>query len=234
MRRTPISCWIAFCAPLLFAGDSFAADPAWKSKPIAQWSEQDAKELLADSPWVKHVRPQRLHDLSPDQRRDGGNLEAGAGKGVGFAGIGLLGARRQAEALARLNAKPAPDPVVIRWESDPVRAAELRAHEAADAGNDAYYAVVVYGIPLPSRWNLAAELKSVAYLKRSGKKNLNPSRVRIQRREDGLATVVYLFRRSVEITRKDQRVEFVAQLDRLFLAQFFNVEEMSFLGKLEL
>jgi len=49
-----------------------------------------------------------------------------------------------------------------------------------------------------------------------------------------LATVVYLFRRSVEITRKDQRVEFVAQLDRLFLAQFFIVEEMSLGGKLEL
>jgi len=156
------------------------------------------------------------------------------GKGVGLAGIGLLGSRREAEALARLNAKPGPDPVVVRWESDPVRAAELRALETTPAVNDACYAVVVYGIPLPRRWNLAAELKSVAYLKRSGKKDVKPSRVEIQRREDGLATVVYLFRRSVEITRKDQRVEFVAQLDRLFLAQFFNVEEMSLMGKLEL
>jgi hypothetical protein len=58
--------------------------------------------------------------------------------------------------------------------------------------------------------------------------------VKILRREDGLATVTYLFRRSVEITKRDQRVEFVAQLDRLFLAQFFSVEEMSLMGKLEL
>jgi hypothetical protein len=234
MRPIRTACFFSFCAVLLTAREPFAEDPAWKSKPVAQWSEQDAKELLANSPWAKYIRPQRLHDLSPDQRRDGGNLEAGAGKGVGFAGIGLLGARRQAEALARLNARPAPDPVVVRWESDPVRAAELRAREAAPAANDAFYAVVVYGISLPRRWNLAAELKSVAYLKRNGKKDLKPSRVEIQRREDGLATVVYLFRRSVEITRKDQRVEFVAQLDRLFLAQFFNVEEMLFMGKLEL
>jgi hypothetical protein len=231
-----MSCFFSFCAMLLVARDSFAQDPAWKSKPMAQWSEQDAKELLANSPWVKLVGPQRLHNLSPDQRRDSGNMEAGVGKGVGVAGIGLLGARRQAEALAALANRPAPDPVLVRWESDPVRAAELRVHETATAStvNDAYYVVVVYGIPLPRRWNLAAELKSVGYLKRSGKKDLKPSRVQIERRDDGLATVVYLFRRSVEITRKDQRVEFVAQLDRLFLAQLFLVEEMSLGGKLEL
>jgi hypothetical protein len=234
MRRIPVSCFFSLCAVLLVAGDSWAQDPGWKTKPIAQWSEEDARALLEDSPWVKHVTPQRLRDLSPDERRNGGNMEAGAGKGVGLAGIGLLGARRQAEALERARAKPGPDPVVVRWESDPVRAAELRAHQTAPAVSDAHYAVVVYGIPLPSRWNLAHELQSVAWLKRYKKKDLKPSRVQILRREDGLATVVYLFRRSVEITRKDQHVEFVAQLDRLFLAQFFTVGEMSLGGKLEL
>jgi hypothetical protein len=38
----------------------------------------------------------------------------------------------------------------------------------------------------------------------------------------------------VEITRKDQSVEFVAQMDRLFLEQFFSVNEMWLMGKLEL
>jgi hypothetical protein len=161
-------------------------------------------------------------------------MEAGVSKGVGFAGIGLLGARRQAEALRRANDRPMPDAVEVRWESAPVRAAEQRANETAPAVDDAYYGVVVYGMPLPRRWNLANELKSGAYLKRYRKRDLKPSRVRILRREDGLATVVYLFRRSVEITRKEQRVEFVAQLDRLFLAQCFNVEEMSLMGKLEI
>jgi hypothetical protein len=235
MRRNPTSCLFSLGVTLLLlAGNSFGEDPAWKSKPIAQWNAEDAKSLLTDSPWVKHVRPQRLRDLSPDERLSGGNMEAGIGKGVGFAGIGLLGARREAEALQRANDKPKPDLVAIRWESAPVRAAELRAGETAPAVGDAYYGVVVYGIPLPRRWNLANELKSVAYLKRHGKKDLKPSLVKILRREDGLATVTYLFRRSVEITKRDQRVEFVAQLDRLFLAQFFSVEEMSPMGKLEL
>ena len=219
---------------LLIGRDAFAEDPAWKSKSTAQWNEQDAKAFLAESPWIKHVTPQRLRDLSPDERRTGGNMEAGVGKGVGLAGIGLFGSRRQAEALARAHAKPTPDPVVVRWESAPVRAAEQKAGETAPAVDDAYYAIVVYDIPLPKRWNLAGELKSVAYLRRTGKRDLKPSRVQILRGEQGLATVVYLFRRSVEITRKDRYVEFVAQIDRLFLDPFFDIEEMRIKDELEL
>ena len=234
MRRIPISCVFSLSAVLLIARGSCGEDPAWKSKPVAQWSKEDAKALLADSPWVKHVTPQRLRDLSPDERRNGGNMEAGTGKGVGLAGIGLLGPRREAEALQRAHAKPAPDAVVVRWESAPVRAAELKAGENAPAVDDACYAVVVYGVPLPRRWNLANELKDIAYLKRYQKRDLKPSHVEILRTDDGLATVVYLFRRSVEITRKDQSVEFVAQMDRLFLEQFFSVNEMWLMGKLEL
>jgi hypothetical protein len=76
--------------------------------------------------------------------------------------------------------------------------------------------------------------EGIAYLKRYGKRDLKPSRVEILRGEDGLATVVYLFRRSVEITRRDGNVEFLAQIDRLFLEQYFNVEEMRLMGQFEL
>ena len=44
--------WLVFFAASIgFAADE---DPAWKSKQIADWSENDAKDLLADSPWVKN------------------------------------------------------------------------------------------------------------------------------------------------------------------------------------
>ncbi len=228
------SCFLSLSAALWIGRVALAEDPAWKSKPIAQWSQEDAKAVLADSPWVKHVTPQHIRDLSPDERRNGGNMEAGVGKGVGLAGIGLFGSRRQAEALARAHAKPPLDPVMVRWESAPVRAAERKVGGTAPAVDDAYYAVIVYGIPVPRRWNLAHELRDIAYLRRNKKKDLKPSRVEILRDDAGLATVVYLFRRSVEITRKDAGVEFVAQIDRLFLEQLFNVEEMSFMGQPEL
>jgi hypothetical protein len=233
MRRIPRSWLLSLSTALLIGRDSSGEDPTWKSKPITQWSEEDAKAVLADSPWVKQVTPQHIRDLSPDERRNGGNMEAGVGKGVGLAGIGLFGSRRQAEALARAHAKPTPDPVVVRWESAPVRAAERKAGETAPAVDDAYYAIIIYAVPVPHRWNLAKELKDIAYLKRYKKKDLKPSRVEILRGDDGLATVVYLFRRSVEITGKD-RVEFVAQIDRLFVEQLFNVEEMWFMGRPEI
>src|SRR5579863_3670090 len=120
-------CWILSLFTMLLIGRvAFGEDPAWKSKPTDQWNDEDAKEVLAESPWVKHVTPQRVRDLSPDERRNGGNMDAGIGKGVGLAGIGLFGSRRQAEAVARAHAKPTPDAVVVRWESAPVRAAERK------------------------------------------------------------------------------------------------------------
>lgn len=234
MRRIPGFFVLSLFTALLICRAAFGDDPEWKSKPTAQWNDEDAKQVLAESAWVKRVTPQRLRDLSPDERRNGGNMEAGIGKGVGLAGIGLLGSRRQAEAVARAHAKPTPDPVVVRWESAPIRAAERKAGETAPSVNDSYYTVVVYGIPVPKRWNLESELKGIAYLRRYKKKDLKPSHVEIVRDEDGLATVVYLFRRSVEITRRDGSVEFVAQIDRLFLEQYFNVEDMRHMGELEL
>jgi hypothetical protein len=213
-----------------------AADPAWKDKPVPQWTQEDAKELLAESPWVKTVTPQHVRDLSPDERRNGGNMDAGIGKGVGLAGIGLFGSRRQAEALARAHAKPTPDAVVIRWESAlPVRAAEQKAGETdVPAVDSAHYAIAVYDIPLPKQWNLASELKSVAFLKRDKKKDLKPSRVVILRQPDGKATIVYLFPRSVEISKRDGWVQFVAQISRLFVSQSFYTGEMQIQGELEL
>lgn len=227
MRRILL---LSLSAALLIGRNAFGQDPAWRSKPIAQWTEDDAKAVLAGSPWVKYLTPQHIRDLSPDERREGGNMQAGVGKGVGLAGIGLFGSRRQAEALARAHAKPDVDPVGIRWESAPVRAAEQKVGEMAPVVDDKYYGIVVYGIPVPKRWNLENELKDIAYLRRANKKDFKPSRVQILRGDDGLSTVVYLFRRSVEITRKDGGVEFVAQIDRLFLAQYFSLEEMRLTG----
>jgi hypothetical protein len=228
--------YLPLAAALLVAADVDCADVNWKDKPVSQWNAHDAKQVLTDSPWVKVVIPQNVRDLSPAERLEGGNMEAGIGKGVGIAGLGILGPRRQAEALARAHYKPTPNAVVVRWESAaPVRAAEQKAGETdVPAIDNDHYAVVVYDIPAPKRWNLANELKGIAYLKRDTRKNLKPSHVEIPRSPDGTATVVYLFPRSVEITKKDGRLEFVAQIGRLFVSQFFYAPEMLVQGQLEL
>jgi len=216
--------------------DSSSKDSPWKEKPVSQWSVDDAKQVLTDSPWVKQITPQRVRDLSPDERREGGDMEAGIGKGVGIAGLGVLGPRREAEAIARAHFRPTPDAVVIRWESArPVRAAEQKAGETGvPMLDDDHYAIVIYDILAPKRWNLENELKGIAFLKRDNQKNLKPSSVEILRQPDGKATLIYLFPRSVEISKKDGRLEFVAQIGRLFISQFFYTWDMQVQGQLEL
>jgi hypothetical protein len=223
--------WIPLAAVLLIA-----ANPSWKEKPIPQWAEEDAKQLLADSPWVKFATPQPLRDLSEAERRDSGNWQADSGHGVGLAGTGLFGRRRAAEAIARAHAKPPQGTVAVRWESAlPIRAAEQKTGETGVPTVDGdHYAIAIYDIPTPNKWNLAHELKGVAFLKRDKKKDVKPSSVQILRQPGGTATVVYLFPRSVEITARDGRLEFVAQIGRLFVSQFFYTQEMQLQGKLEL
>ena len=222
---------LTFGAVLLQAAD----DPGWKSKPIAEWNDQDAKQVLSDSPWSKSAKLDQVRDLSVAERRDGGNWDASAGHGVGLAGTGIFGPTRAAAAIARAHARPDLGTVVVRWESArPVRAAELKVSEAGIPGRlEDYYAIAVYDIPPPFRWNLANQLKGVAFLKRDKKKDLRPKRVEVVNREDGLVTVVYLFSRSAEITRKDSNVRFVAQIGRLYVSQFFFPGEMEFDGNPE-
>lgn len=226
--------------PLLLAASflAFAEEPSWKGKPVRQWDSEDAKQVLTDSPWTKSVTPQWVRDLSPDERRDSGDLEADQGKGVGLEGlIGIFDPARAAEAVARAHAKPDPGTVVVRWESArPVRVAEQRLPdpETPALDNDEYYAIVVYNIATPKRWHIEGELKGIAFLKRDRKKDLKPARVEVHRKEGDLATVVYLFPRSVEITKRDGSLIFQAQIGRLVVTRIFSTREMQIDDQLEL
>ncbi len=225
------SCLLAFGAVLLLT----AEDAAWKKKPIAQWDDKDVQQVLSASPWCKSVKLDQVRDLSPDERRASGNWEADQGHGVGIAGTGILGPTKAREARARAHAHPDPGYALIRWESAlPVRSAEVRAGEAEVPNwKGDYYAIAIYGVSVPSRWNVENELKGIAYLQRDKKKNMKPVHVDIMRHDDGLATLVYLFSRSNEITRKDSNIRFVAQIDRLVISEFFFPSEMEFEGQPE-
>ena len=51
-----------------------AADPVWKSKPAAQWTEQEAKQVLTQSPWAKKVTATITRRLTEDQLREAGQM----------------------------------------------------------------------------------------------------------------------------------------------------------------
>jgi len=127
----------------------------------------------------------------------------------------------------------------LRWESAlPVRVAELKSQVIAPP-TSAYdgYIMAVYGVPNANvkgdPKSLGEPLKSQAFLRREGKKDVKPSSVEVFQQEDGMV-IVYVFPLSAEISKTDQRVEFDARIGRLGVSQSFNVEEMQFQGRLEL
>lgn len=251
MRPIRRLCLFAIASVALLPGDPApqgtsqggAQEDTWQQKTIQQWDDRDAKQVLADSPWAKSVKLERVRDLSKFERRDGGNMSVGIPQYVGafwfdltaFNGLfGSGGGVSPETQLARLLV-PDPGSVVVRWESAlPVRAAEQKMGEAdAPEWQGDYYAIAVYDVTPPFHWNLANELRGIAFLKRDKKKDLKPAHVKILPRDKGLVSVVYLFPRSAMIT-SDTNVRFVAQIGRLFVSQFFFPEDMQFQGKPEL
>jgi len=222
-------------AAIVGAADEPAPAP-WKAKPVSQWDADDARRVLAESPWTKSVVPAQVRDLSPDERRNGGNMEADCCHGVGIAGIGILGPTKQAEALARAHYHAPQAPVVVRWESArPVKLAEGKVGDARiPEWTKDYYAIAIYDFPPPHRMNLAAELKGVAVLKRDKRKDLKPKKVLILPEPDGDAIFVYLFPKNAEISKRERAVAFQAQIGRMVFFQYFFPEDMQIAGELEL
>lgn len=230
IQRRPKRYSRLFCALSVSAGLLLAGDPFWKNKPIPNWTEEDARRILTRSPWSKSVVATINPRQSEFERREGGNM--GQPQGVGFDGIDDKKTRPSSPARRSLTLQ-------LRWESAlPIRAAELKSHavEPPTLEGDGYR-IAVYGAPGAGLngdpKSLGDPLKKQAVLRREGKPDVRPSRVEVFEREDGLV-IVYLFPLSAEISPKDGRIEFNAQIGRLAFAQSFDLEEMQFQGKLEL
>ena len=67
------------------AAHLMAADPAWKITPAAQWTQEDARQVLAASPWSKEIRAVITRRLTEDQLREGGQM--GQPRGIGNEGV---------------------------------------------------------------------------------------------------------------------------------------------------
>jgi hypothetical protein len=214
-----------------------AGVPSWQSKPLAQWNENDSKQVLRASPWVKRATVSLLFQPNESQLRAGGKM--GGGKGVGLESLQLTSLVGGSQHHSNSTVKK-PGSVVLRWESaSPVRTAESKLEDAdAPEWDGDYYAVAVHGVPVEaSRLEEAgqsADLKKLGVLKREGMKDLTAAKIEITASGEGTATVLYLFPRTSTITGEEKRIEFDAQIGRIFVAQYFYPKEMQFQGKLEL
>jgi len=223
-----------------------AADPVWKSKPAAQWTEEEARQVLTQSPWAKKITATITRRLTEDQLREAGQM--GQPRGVGNEGVDARGSGPKISPNVitgpggddrSSRSLPQPITLTLRWESAlPIRMAEFTARqiEPPTLEGDGYR-IAVYGIPNagikgdPER--LGEPLRTLAALKREGRRDVRPTRVEVFQREDDVV-VVYLFPLSSEITKKDGWIQFAAQIGRIVFSQNFDLNEMEFMGKLEL
>jgi hypothetical protein len=224
-----------------------AADPAWKSKPTAEWTEEDAKQILAASPWSKTSTAVIMRRRTEDELREAGRM--GQPRGIGNDNVDAKGTAGLKAALKSQNAPVTADHSVqsgsqlialrLRWKNAlPVRVAELKAHEVEPPTAEDGYRIAVYGLPVPDGDGAGdakqpVHLKNLAALKRQGKKDVKPVNVEVFQRDREMV-VVYLFPLSAEITEKDGQVQFQAQIGRITIDQSFDLEQMKFQGKLEL
>jgi len=224
-----------------------AADPSWKNKPAREWTVDEARQVLDDSPWSKKCGAALIPLQSEDERREGGNM--GQPRGIGYDGIPDDRPRPELPHSPLDIVKPEADArrpthpytLQLRWESAlPIRVAELKAGvipPPISEGDDQSYVIAVYGVPTAKvkgdPKSLGQPLKSAAVLRRQGKKDVKPSSVEVFQAADTMV-VVYVFPLTAEITKKDRLVEFVAQIGRLDIQQYFNLEDMQFQGQFEM
>jgi len=220
-----------------------AADPDWKTKTVADWSEADAHQVLENSPWAKIVVAGIARRRSEDELREGGHM--GQPTGVGYDGVEDK-KRPLPQTIGNpfVVGKPLPSGaptirLLVRWESAlPVRAAELKTHEPTPPTlSDDGYIIAIYGVPASfakgDPASLGKPLRESAALRREGKKDVFPTRAEVFELESSVV-VTYLFPLSAEIGKKDSIVEFSALIGRLQVSQHFLVQEMQFQGKPEL
>jgi hypothetical protein len=228
------------CAVLLLA-----ADPVWKSKPVPSWTEEDAVQIINNSPWSKMTVAGIARLQSEDERREGGNM--GQATGVGYDGInnGVKPMPNPSSFIGGKNADPKRHgqdmfyKLRLVWESAlPIRLAELKARDVEPPTSTTEgYMLAVYGIPgkyfVGDPKKLGYPLKDDAMLKREGKKDVKPFSVEVFQKDSG-PVVVYMFPLSAEISPGDGVVTFEAKLGRILISQVFSLAEMQFQGKLEI
>ncbi len=236
-------CWLALISATATAQVS---EPVWKTKSPAQWTQEDAQQILTRSPWVMEIIGGIAGRKTEDQLRAGGQM--GQPTGVGYDGVDPKGSGPKVSLNIftgaggedrSLRSRNRGIDLKVVWESAmPVRLAELKTHTVEPPTLEGEgYQIAVYGVPgtelNKDPKQLGDPLKEYAALRRGGKKDVKPKRVEVFQRQDGLV-VVYLFSLSAEISKKDQHVEFDAHIGRVHADHVFDLKEMEILGKLEL
>lgn len=248
MRRTA---WLVI--PFSVAVIVFAA-PAWQKKDFSQWTTEDARKIMTDSPWVKDVT---IGSSS-------GNAEPNMGPSPAPSSPQMGGAPGRTPQPTTPNSQSSQTPngtqggggsasqtarVLVEWVSaTPIRLAELKLKagssqppaadvETAKRPADAYV-IAVIGVPVesPGSGN-GNQLAQSATLNVKGKPPIRATSVKQETMNGGSQRAfLFSFPKSTPITLDDKTVEF--RLDRGLLPEpiraTFKLKSMEYDGQLAL
>jgi len=238
---------IFLCLAALLVACIALAEDFWTKKEYMQWTDEEVKKLITDSPWAKDItvsaplaalgRGQRSaveSDSSTDTETGGGGGRRGrrGGGGGGFGGGGA------SEALLTLN---------ISWRSAlPLRKALVRSRvgpapaavppEVAQliSNDQDNYVIVVSGLPAGMARAIQTPVLVDKSTIRAGKKPpVAAKNMDVQRRTQTV-DVIYTFPKSQPIASDDKEVEVVLRLGQIEAKKKFNLKDMVYNGKLEL
>jgi hypothetical protein len=232
-------------AGLFFAGVALGED-FWIKKEYPQWSDEEVRKMMTDSPWAKDVTVRAPASAVGGRGSRGAGASAGADVEANAAGGARGGRGRSGRGGGGGDSDAGGESEVfltlkISWRSAlPMKEAVLKSRgitlaEAQQALGlpEKEYVIVVSGLPM----RLAAAVQNPSQLQRSmlkaGKKTIALAAADFQQRTQTV-DMFLVFPRTEPLTVEDKEVEVVAQLGQLEARKKFNLKDMVYKGKLEL
>ncbi len=212
----------------------------WNQKDPAEWSSEDKKELVTNSPWARYVRADTARSIEarPPENGSASPIPTQTPGGMGGGGGRRTGGR--SGSTANLPAFYG----VVRWESAKPVLTALKKDLPKDLED--HYVIGVSGFPISleerepqteSGESASARLdglKQVTTLRAKRKDPAQPGIVMRSSDTDGPIILFAFSRDVIAIEPTDKNVEFQTQFGQLDISAKFDPKQMAYRGELAL
>jgi hypothetical protein len=241
-------------AILVIAGLAYGSNDTWKTKPYQQWDQNDIKQILTDSPWVKHTtvtatwKKESLNPPDTSQPNQPSQANPPSTPRPMGGGAGGGGSAAQPNNTEQQSSPEAAEAVFyVRWSSSKTireavarddvllgRASQAQAEQYIDQQPTSYQ-ILVYGADLtPFVGETNDTLKTKAYLEvKPSKEKVSPASVTITKDTDGKSVQSVLFSFSKQTSSgqpllgaNDKQVQFDCKLKDMHLTTGFDLRKM--------
>lgn len=236
------------------AGLVYGASDVWKTKPYQQWDQNDIREVLTNSPWVKHTQvdaswqksqsnvPDGSNENPPSQMSPPGPPRPGEAPGSTTGG-GMRPGENQGPVPTGASAQ-----FYVRWSSSQTireaiardavltgRNSEAQAEQYVDQTPPGYEILISGQDMTPFSSETSDTLKSKAYLEvKPTKEKVNPSNVEITKDADGkkIVSVRFTFPKQGPnaqplISSDDKQAQFDCKLKQAHFDTAFDLRKMT-------